>query len=117
MSNIVVVHRFQNPWVLMYALNSSGTATYPGLIDNFAALFLTHSFPLPSWASPTMTALLLAVSPFLPCSSSGTSPLYCPTIDLSFVGYSTRGQGLGSKGSLLLLSIVMPLQNKATIWA
>ena len=35
-------------------------------------------------------------------SCSGPFPLYCPTVDLRFVGYITRGYGLGSKVTPLL---------------
>ena len=69
MSNIAVVPRFQNPWVLTSALDFEGTSTCPDLLSNTAALFTVRPLPPTPWNSPTMTAPPLAV------------PLYCRAPD------------------------------------
>ena len=56
-------------------------------------------------------------STVLPRSSPGPLPLYYPIVYFSFVGYSTRDKGLGSKDTPLLCSVIVPHQNKATLWS
>ena len=49
-------------------------------------------------------------------SRPGPYPLYCPTVDLRFLWYCNKGYIPGSKDNPLLYSIVMPKQNKTTLW-
>ena len=63
------------------------TATPLGLSNNVCAAFVCPDF--------------------LPRSVPGPLPIYCPTMYLSFVGYSNWKKGPGSKGNPLLCSVVI----------
>ena len=55
--------------------------------------------------------------PFLPRSSPGHLPLYCPTVYFLFVGYITKDEETGSKGAPILCSVIILHQNKDTLWS
>ena len=81
MSNIAVVPRLQNTWVITYYLNSADTSTCPGLLSNTAAPFTVRPLPPPPWDSPIMTKLPLAVPP----SCRAPAPVLSPYTVLLFI--------------------------------
>ena len=84
MSNIAVVPCFQNPWVIMSALNYSGTATCPGILAKSAVTFLARQFPPPLWASSAMSTPPLAVY----TSYGNTYPVLSPCTVLLLISGS-----------------------------
>ena len=102
---------------------SLGTYIFPLLCRYFYCSRYTCSYIRPIHCPfinplgfPYIICTAIGCCTLLPCSSLVPIPLYYPTVDFRFVGNSTRDEDPCSKGALLC-RIIMPRQNKSTLWS